>query len=132
MKTNKFQKRLRVKECGMLRGTHLQSVHQKLAQRTAKPIVCGNVEADFFAREDGEWQLVAHELAQNEFLLRASNLESGRQGRSKFHDAGIEKRRKHLQGMAHAHAVAFGKNIVSKIIFLTQPQESRQRILIWR
>src|SRR3979411_1855559 len=116
MKTNKFQKHLRVKEFGMLRGTRLQGVYQEVALRAAQPIMGGNVEADFFALEDGGRQLVAHELGPNEFLLRASNLESRRQRGSKFHDAMIEKRRAHLQGMGHAHAVAFGKDVVSQII----------------
>ena len=62
MKTNKFQKDLRVEKFGMLGGAGLQGVYQELAERTAQPVMGRNVEADFLAREDGGRQLVAHEL----------------------------------------------------------------------
>ena len=43
-----------------------------------------------------------------------------------FHDAVIEKRRAHFDGVGHADAVHFGENIVGKEIFLIEPQISRQ------
>ena len=34
--------------------------------------------------------------------------------------------------MGHAHAVAFGENIVGQIIFLIQPKKWRERVLFRR
>ena len=39
-----------------------QRFDRQVAQRTAQPIVRGNVKANFGPVQDGRWQLVAHQL----------------------------------------------------------------------
>ena len=43
-----------------------------------------------------------------------------------FHDAMIEERRAHFDGVRHAHAVDFGEDVAGKIIFLIEPEKRRE------
>ena len=66
------------------------------------------------------------------FCCEPANFESGRQRCGKFHDAVIEKRRADLQRMSHAHAVAFGEDIVGQVVFLIEPKKCSQRVFVGR
>jgi hypothetical protein len=52
----------------MLRKTLFQSVEQKRAERSAEPLVRGNIEAYFLAIENRLRQFVAHQLFQQQLL----------------------------------------------------------------
>jgi len=77
---------------------------------------------------NGGWELVFAQFTQDEFLLRATNLQMRGQLCREFHDAMIEERRAHFDGMSHAHAVAFHQDVVGQIIFLIEPQKVRQSV----
>ena len=48
-----------------------QRFYRQVAQRSAQPVMRGNVEADLGPVQDGRWQLIAHQLLQNNLLPRA-------------------------------------------------------------
>jgi len=48
-----------------------QSFHRYVAQRSAQPIMRWDIEANLGPLQDGLRQLLAHQLFQNNFLLRA-------------------------------------------------------------
>ncbi len=87
-----------------------------------------NVKTRLLAGQDGGWELVFTQFAQNKFLLRSANLQVRGQLCRELHDAMIEERRAHFDGMSHAHAVAFHQNVIGQIIFLIKPQKVRQSI----
>ena len=87
-----------------------------------------NVKPRLLAGLNGGWELVFAQFTQDEFLLRATNLQMRGQLCREFHDAMIEERRTHFDGMSHAHAVAFHQNVVGQIIFLIEPQKVRESV----
>ncbi len=56
-------------------------------------------------------------------MARAVDFKGRGQRGGEFHDAMIEKRRPHFDGVRHAHAVDFGENIVGQKIFLIEPED---------
>ena len=87
-----------------------------------------NVKPSLLAGLDRGGELIFAHLTQNKFLLRSANLQVRGQLCCELHDAMIEERRTHFDGMSHAHAVAFHQNVVGQIIFLIKPQKVRQSI----
>ncbi len=103
---------------------------EQFAQRAAQPFVRGDVEADFFARENRWRQFIFHQFFENEFLARALDFQGRGQRGGEFHDAMIEERRADFDGVRHAHAVNLGEDVAGKIIFLIEPEEGRE--WVWR
>ena len=94
--------------------------------------MCRNVKTRLLAGQNGSWELVFAQFTQNKFLLRSTNLQVCGQLCGELHDAMIEKRWTHFDGMSHAHAVAFHQNVVGQIIILIEPQKVCQRIFRFR
>ena len=94
--------------------------------------MCRNVKPRLLAGQDGGWELVFAQFTQDEFLLRSTNLQVRGQLCGELHDAMIEERRAHFDGMSHAHAVALHQNVIGQIIFLIEPQEVRQSVAGFR
>ena len=94
--------------------------------------MCRNVKTRLLAGQNGSRELVFTQFTQNKFLLRSTNLQVRGQLCGELHDAMIEERRAHFDGMSHAHAVAFHQNVVGQIIFLIEPQEVRQSVAGFR
>ena len=92
-------------EVSVFRKAFFQSIKQKWAERSAEPLVGGNIEADFLAIENRWWKFVLHQFLQQQFLARATHLEGVRQSRGKLDDAVVKKRRTNLDRMGHAHAI---------------------------
>lgn len=84
------------------------------------------IEAGLLLAKDMGRQFRSHQLLENDLLPRPMHLEMLRQGGGKFHDAMIQKRRPHFNGMRHAHSVHFGENIVRQKILLVEPELSIQ------
>ncbi len=91
-----------------------------------------DVKPCLLASQDRSWEFVFAQFTQDEFLLRSTNLQVRGQLCGELHDAMIEERRAHFDGMSHAHAVAFHQNVVGQIIFLIEPQEVRQSVAGFR
>ena len=67
-----------------------------------------------------------HELLQNNLLARALDFEPWRKRSGEFHDAVIEERRPHFNGVRHTHAVDLHQDVVRKVVFLIEPKVRRQ------
>jgi hypothetical protein len=81
-----------------------------------------NVKTDFLAIENRIRQLTCHQFFQQNFLARAVNFQSRRQGRAELHDAVIKEGRPNFKRMSHAHPIGFGENVIGKKIFLIKPE----------
>src|SRR5882762_11869383 len=94
--------------------------------------MCRNVKTRLLAGQDGSWEFVFTQFTQNKFLLRPTNLQVRGQLCGELHDAMIEKRWTHFDGMSHAHAVAFHQNVIGQIIILIEPQKVSQSVASFR
>ena len=110
-------------ECS--RGRAGQCFEQQRPQGPPEPLVRGDVETYFLSRQDRGRKFVAHQVLQDHFLARSVNFQRRGQPSGEFHDAVIEKRRPHFNGMRHADAVHFGEDVVGKEILLIEPQVRR-------
>jgi hypothetical protein len=81
----------------------------------------GNIESHLLAVQHRLRQLVVHQGFQQEFLARSPDLEPCRQGRGKLHDAMIQERRAHLNGVSHADTIDFGQNVIWQKVLLIEP-----------
>jgi len=56
---------LRAENLAVLLGAMVQGIGQEREERPAQPLMCRNIEADFWPLEDGRRQLVSHQFFQN-------------------------------------------------------------------
>ena len=123
---------------GVSRCAAGERLTHQLPQWSAQPMVGGDIEPDFLPLQDRGRQLSLHQILQNRFLAGATYLEARGQGSGELHDAMIQERGPHFDGMSHAHAVDLHQDIVRQIVllierqkrrkFLTAPRQLRQNI----
>ena len=111
-----------------LSSAEVQSIDQQRTKRAPQPFVRGDVETDLLALQNLWRQLVIHQFLEYEFLPGTADLEGSRQLGGKLNKAVIEKRRPHLDGVGHTHAVALRQNVIGEKIFLIEPKIRRQII----
>ena len=112
-----------LKELAMLSGRKSQGILEQRPERSAKPIVRGNVKPDFLSIEDRRKVFRAHQVPQDHLLLGAADFHARRERACELHDPMIEKRRPHFDRMSHAGVIDLGQDIVRKKVFLVEPEE---------
>ena len=117
-----------IEEFPICRETLLQGIDEHSSQWAAQPFMSGNVKAGFFALQDGSRKLVFPQFTQHQLLLSAVDFQSGRELRSEFHDAVIEKWRPNFDRVRHAHAIALYQNIVGQVIVLVEPEQRSKMV----
>src|SRR5258708_39880326 len=90
---------IRSEELPVLRDSLPQGIDQHRTQRAAEPFMRRNVKTRLLAGQDGGWELVFTQFAQNKFLLRSANLQVRGQLCRELHDAMIEERREGTRGV---------------------------------
>src|SRR5579859_2383420 len=118
------------KQIGAVDGRGAEGIHQQRAQRAAKPIVGGNVQAGLGAAQHGVRQFALHQALQHDLVLPTVDFHVLRQARGKLDEAMIEKRRAHLERMRHAHAIDFLQDVVGEVVALIEGQIAVQRAVI--
>lgn len=114
--------RRNIKKLAVFSGSELDGLFQQRAQRTAEPVMSGNIEPDFLPLQDGGRKLAAHQVSQNDFLPGASDFQIGGKGGGKLHDAMIEKRWTDFNGVGHAGVVHLGEDVIGKKISLVEAE----------
>ena len=111
-----------LKKLAMFGGRECHGFFEQRPERSAKPVVRGNVKTDLLSIEDRRSELAAHQVPQDHLLARALDLHARRERACEFHDPMIEKRRPHFDRMRHAGVIHLGQDIIRQKVFLIEPE----------